>query len=111
MGSLEDYDFRPGRLDLITLWQVLEKVQMFLNYVKELVQFLATVSEDRQDLAQIEQLNDRVFHLIKSLLAAQEGHDFVYIADLLEFELAPLLAEWQTFLAALIEPAGAGEKA
>lgn len=26
VGSLEDYDFRPGRLDLITLWQVLEHI-------------------------------------------------------------------------------------
>ncbi len=99
--------FRSGQAGKAnqTLWLVIEKVQMFLQYVQELVRFMEGVVEDHGEVAQIEKLNQRVFDSIKSLLAGQEGQDLVLVADLLEFEMSPLLREWKDFLTGLIAPA------
>ncbi len=77
---------------------VLESLQLFLTMLEETRRLLgldleSAVYQERTAAAALENLSG----LIKKLLDAQENEDWVLLADLLEYDLAPELRAWGEF--------------
>lgn len=85
---------------------VLESLQLFLTMLEETRRLLnlnleVAVYEQRSAAAALESLSG----LVKKLLDAQEKEDWVLLADLLEYDLAPELRAWGEFAKLLKEQA------
>lgn len=74
---------------------VLESLQLFLTMLEESRRLLQLELEqvEHQGRTAAEAL-DSLSELVKKLLDAQDGEDWVLLADLLEYDLAPELAAW-----------------
>lgn len=87
--------------------ELLETLRLFLRMVAEVKEVLDI------DLAAIQFQNgtveDRIHRLLEimdQMLHVQEEDDWIMLADLLEYELSPLLEEWKSILPLLKEKKG-----
>lgn len=85
---------------------VLESLQLFLSMLEESRRLLQldlalVVHQEKTAAESLESLSA----LIKKLLDAQEKEDWVLLADLLEYDLAPELDNWSTLTGLLREQA------
>lgn len=92
--------FRLGELETGNemLGMVLDKLHVFLEYVTEVMQFSKNLLEPAPDERRMQELGGRTAEQIGALFASQESSDYVLLSDILEFEMAPLLQQWQQAL-------------
>jgi len=92
--------FRLGELETgnEVLGMVLDKLHVFLEYVTEVMQFSKNLLETVPDERRLQELGGRTAEQIGALFASQESSDYVLLSDILEFEMAPLLQQWQQVL-------------
>jgi len=76
---------------------VLEKIGLFMDYVAEILHFVNVTFDGFAGDAATQALLQRTLALSKDMLANQKKHDLVTLADLIEFELKPLIDDWRAF--------------
>jgi len=86
---------------------LLESLRLFMKMVSEVrgilnIEFSAISYQDEPIEIRIQRLSD----LLGQMIQVQEGEDWVMLADLLEYELTPLLSEWKSILILLKERKG-----
>ncbi len=82
--------------------QLLETLRLFIRMVAEVKE---TLNLDLSVIAfqngTVEQRFQRLSEIMDKMLKVQEEEDWIMLADLIEYELVPLLEEWKSIVPAL----------
>jgi len=87
---------------LVILIEILQKFVNLLELLKQALRLdFASISTDSKSLESHQQA---MIEILGQVLAAQQNHDWISLADLLEFELVPLLETWSKVIPTLACP-------
>ncbi len=86
----------------VILIEIFQKFLSLLELLKKTLQldFSAITTEDKS----LGELQNDMMEILSLVLASQENKDWITLADLLEFELAPLLNTWSKVIPTLACP-------
>ena len=77
---------------------LLDRISLFMDYISEVLRFVESSFEGFEASDNIEEFLSKSVAISKSILASQEKEDYVSLADLLEYELAPHIENWREFI-------------
>jgi hypothetical protein len=87
--------------------ELLESLRLFLRMVAEVKDVLdINLAAIRFQNGTVEDRIHRLLEIMDQMLHVQEEDDWIMLADLLEYELVPLLKEWKSILPLLKEKKG-----
>lgn len=87
---------------LIVLVEIFEKFVSILDLLKRALNIdFSTITTEDKSLAE---LHGEMTEILNRILQSQQNHDWIALADLLEFELAPILLIWSKIIPTLACP-------
>lgn len=82
--------------------QLLESLRLFLHVVDQVKEILnLDLSAIAFENDTVEQRFEKLSEVINEMLKVQEEEDWIMLADLIEYELMPLLEEWKSIVPVL----------